>query len=259
MPVSVDTYEAGRSAWPGITLDRAVFERYVDERVPERDRGSVRAAELYLACACAGGDERAIAEFERRYLTEVPTFLARHNPSEHLLDDVRQQLRERLFVEGKIEQYTGRGTLASWLRVVTLRVTSNLRRQDRHHAELDTAIAGAGSDPELDLVRRRYGQEFQTALRDALAALGPEERTLLRLHYLDGLNIDRIAVIFQVSRATVGRRMLALRERLVADTERLLRERLGTTAGELESILRVIRSDLAMSLSVVLGGRCPNP
>jgi DNA-directed RNA polymerase specialized sigma24 family protein len=45
----------------------------------------------------------------------------------------------------------------------------------------------------------------------AIAALDAEERTLLRLHYLDGLNIERIAVVFNVSRATIGRRVIAVR------------------------------------------------
>ena len=171
---------------------------------------------------------------------------------------MRQLIRERLFVEGKITGYSGRGPLAAWLRVVTLRVASDLRSRERPHAEI-ADVPGTAIDPELGIIQRRYGGAFRTALRDALAGLDAEERSLLRLHYLDGLNIERIGVVFQVSRATIGRRMIAVRERIIEDTYRLLRERLKITPGELESLLRVVRSDLAISLSGVLAEAAPRP
>ncbi|HEX8794262.1 MAG TPA: sigma-70 family RNA polymerase sigma factor [Polyangiaceae bacterium] len=248
----VDLYEEGRRAWPDIALDPEAFHRHVAERVPAGEGASVRGGDLYIACACASGDERALAAFDRHYLAEVPAFLARSRPSERLVEDVRQLLRERLFVDGKIAQYSGRGTLQAWLRVVTLRVTANLRRQDRNHEELHDALPGTAMDPELGVIRRRYGRQFEAALREALASLDAEDRTLLRLFYMDGLNIDRIAVVFGVSRATIGRRMIAVRQRIVDEMHRRLREAIGATQEELASLLRVVRSDLAMSLSVVL-------
>ncbi|HTQ42858.1 MAG TPA: sigma-70 family RNA polymerase sigma factor [Polyangiaceae bacterium] len=251
-----DLYEEGRRAWPDIALDREVFDRHVAERAPEQDsRASLRGGDLYIACACGRGDDRALEAFDRRYLTEVPSFLAGRNPSQRLVDDVRQLLRERLFVEGKIHQYSGRGSLQAWLRVVTLRLTSNLRRQDRHHEELHDALPAMAMDPELQVIRGRYSREFQVALRAALDALDAEERTLLRLFYLDGLNIDRIGVVFGVSRATVGRRMISVRERILDEMHRLLRLKLGASQEELASLLRAVRSELAMSLSVVLQNR----
>lgn len=250
---ALDLYEEGRRAWPDIALDREAFERHLAERAPEKASGApVRGGDLYIACACARGDERALEAFDRHFLAEVPSFLAARNPSQRLIDDVRQLLRERLFVEGRIDQYSGRGSLQAWLRVVTLRLTSNLRRQDRHHEELHEAIPAAAIDPELQVIRGRYGREFQAALRASLDSLDAEERTLLRLFYIDGLNIERIGVVFGVSRATVGRRMIAVRERIVDEMHRMLREKLGASQEELASLLRAVRSDLAMSLSVVL-------
>jgi RNA polymerase sigma-70 factor (ECF subfamily) len=248
-------FEDARRVWPDVALERDVFERYVEERAAGVERSTLRGAELYIACACARGDGRALAEFDKRYLSEVPAFLARTNATARFVDDVRQQLRERLFVEGKIKQYSGRGPLASWLRVVTVRVASNMRARDKRHVELDEAIPGAAMSPELGVMQRRYGDVFRSALRDALGGLSPEERSLLRLHYLEGLNIGSIAVVFHVSRATIGRRVLVLRQRILEDVKRLLRNRLNATSTELESLIRVVRSDLAMSLSVVLRDR----
>ncbi len=246
-------YEGARRAWPRIELERALFERHVEERTPPGgDATALHAPDLYLACACAQGDEQAIEEFERRYMREVGSFLARSNASPQFVDDVRQLLRERLFVDGRIERYSGRAPLGSWLRVVTLRVAADLRRAGKPNVELDEAVPAAAIDPELDVIRRRYGDEFRAALRGALAGLGREDRSVLRLFYIDGLNIERIGALLRLSRATIGRRMVALRARVLKDTHRLLAERLHATPKELESLLRCVRSDLAMSLSVLL-------
>ena len=245
-------YDEGRRAWPDIVVAPAAFTRWLADRATNGGPVALQIADLYIACACAAGDERALAAFERRYLSEVEGFLASVKPTPGLVDDVRQQLRDQLFVAGKIGQYSGRGSLRAWLRVVTLRLTSNLRRQERRHEALHEAIPDARIDPELAIIRKRHGRDFEEALGRAMASLEADDRTLLRLHYLDGLNIDRIAIVFGVSRATVGRRLIAVRERILEEAHRQLSERLGASRADLASLLRAIRSDLAMSLSVVL-------
>ena len=91
-----------------------------------------------------------------------------------------------------------------------------------------------------------------TALRDAFLVLPSSERALLRLHFLDGLNLERLGVVFQVSRATAGRMMLNARERLLQDTLALLSERLRLKPAELESLLGALRSKLDVSLQTLL-------
>jgi RNA polymerase sigma-70 factor (ECF subfamily) len=249
-------FEEGRHAWPLVALKRDAFETYVAARSGgEADPPSLEAGDIYLACACAQGDERALAEFDRHYLSQVPSFLAGTRASRHFADEVRQQVRERLFVDGRIAQYSGRGTLGSWLRVVTVRVATDLRRQERQERPvraLDDALVAGGLDPELGIIKLRYGESFRAALRTALLRLDAEDRSVLRLHYLDELNIERIAAVLRVSRATVGRRIVALRRRILRAAREVLRAELKVTAAELESLLRVVRSDLAVSLSQIL-------
>jgi RNA polymerase sigma-70 factor (ECF subfamily) len=252
----VAMFEAARRQWPKIVVEPNVFRAYVEERTPAAaDRPSLRAAELYLACACAHGDERALAVLDERYLLPASSVLGEASHTQRFVDDVRQRLRERLFVQGKIRQYSGRGALASWLRVVTLRVASNMRAPVGRHQEISDSLPGAAADPELALLQQRYGDAFRTALHDAIGALGSEERTILRLYYQEGLNIGAIARVLGVSRATIGRRMIAMREKLIADTYALLGARLNATAEELESLLRVVRSNLAVSVSGALADR----
>jgi RNA polymerase sigma-70 factor (ECF subfamily) len=72
-----------------------------DPRAPAgRDRGALHTADLYLACACAGGDAAGLAAFEARYIAEVPVFLAGVERGAAAVEEVSQLVRERLFVAG---------------------------------------------------------------------------------------------------------------------------------------------------------------
>jgi RNA polymerase sigma-70 factor (ECF subfamily) len=69
---------------------------------------------------------------------------------------------------------------------------------------------------------------------------------------VDGLNLERIGVALGLSRATVGRRMIAARERLLAETLRLLGDRIQATPSEVKSLLGVLRSKIEVSLGALL-------
>ena len=244
-------YEEGRREWPDLALERATFEHFAKERIDAADPQPPHF-DLFLACACSHGEPNALAVFERSYLSQLPMFLSGVTTNAQVVDEVRQVLRERLFVDGKIRQYNGRGKLKSWLRVVAVRAALDAREPDVTTDDEIDVLPAPTIDPELAVIRERYRAEFNQALRDALAALSPEQRSLLRLHYVDGLNIGKIATVFGVSRATIGRRVLELRESIFADVVDALHARLGATPEELDSLLRVVRSGLAISLSSIL-------
>ena len=254
----------GRRAWPEVTLDDDKLRAHAAARQPVDEQFG---ADLYLACACADGNERALAAFEARYLVDVPLFLAGVERAESVVEEVKQLVRERLFVAApgerpKILDYAGRGPLKSWLRVVTLRVAANRRRvRDEQHRPLgDEADATAtlpAVDPELAIIKTRYKGEFNGALREAFAELSSKERMLFRMHFVEGLNIDRIGVIYKVHRATVARWIAEARERLLARTMALLGERLALAPDDFASLLRVVRSSLHLSLHALLAEPSP--
>ena len=105
----------------------------------------------------------------------------------------------------------------------------------------------------LQELRARHAGEFERALRDAFAGLDERERNLLRLHFLDGLGIDGLAPVFGVHRATAARWLAAARTRLHDGVIALLQARLDVDARELESLARVVRSELEISLRSLLG------
>ncbi len=254
----------GRAAWKSAATDDATFVRYLAARTPGASPAHLdrlQAADLYLACACAAGDAASVAAFDRHYLAPLPQLLMRKGIARDVADEVVQSLRERLFVgtaggRAKIVDYDGRGSLAGWLRVAAIRAASNARRDEGHRATLaDDAGSPAAMtviDPELTLIKRRYGAAFQAALSDAFASLSGEERNVLRLYFMDGLNLDAIARVLGLSRATVGRRMISGRARVLEETLRLLGERLPASPTELQSLLGIVRSKLDVSLGALV-------
>ncbi len=246
-------YAKARAAWPGVELPRDAFDAWLSERAAAAP-GDAHSEELYLACACARGDSRAIQLFEQRYFRGVLRSVARFDVP---VEDIEAALRERLFVRTsqgspKISEYAGRGGLERWLRAVAVRIALSLARSQQRlgYATLLEDDFIAGDDPELAHIKERYRAEFKQAFAGALAALEPELQTYLRLYYLDGLNLAELAELFHVSVPTASRRISGARERVLEGTRRILQDRLAIDAQELESIMRLIQSRLSVAFQL---------
>ena len=266
----------GRNAWPQIAVEPRALAVFVARQLePDGDADEalegLRPADLWLACACACGDAAAIGAFDRAYMREVDIALARMRIPAPRASDVKQLVRQRLFVtdepltiggvtlHGKIREYAGRGDLRRWVRSVAVRTCLNELRKGKHEVltDDDQLIAQhtvGGDDPELAYMKRTYAAQFKAAFAEALAGLGPREQTLLRYHHVDGLNIDEIGAIYRVHRVTAFRWLEKAKEQLVARTLELLRAQLKLTSKELDSVLRLIRSQIHLSLVRQLGG-----
>jgi len=264
-----DMVLAAQARWPSLSLGADEFVRYVAERLEGAVLGElassvsgVRAEDLFLACACARGDRHAIAAFEATYFADVDGTLTRLRLRGTSVEDVKQTLRSKLFVgeEGsrlKIADYSGRGELRSWFRVVAVRQALSDARKTRREVGLDQemseAAPGTSSDPELVYLRTKYRAEFKDAFRGAIDALSSPERNLLRHHYIDKLSIDRIGAIYRIHRMTAARRLTAIREKLVESTRHRLAEHLKLDTAELASVLRLVQSDADVTLRRLLG------
>ncbi|HSR96999.1 MAG TPA: hypothetical protein VLM79_08125 [Kofleriaceae bacterium] len=71
-------------------------------------------------------------------------------------------------------------------------------------------------------------------------------------HALDRINIDQLARMHGVHRATAARWIQAAREAVVAGTHRELCKRLRLSRSEVASVIRLIHSELEVSLSRAL-------
>jgi RNA polymerase sigma-70 factor (ECF subfamily) len=252
-----DAFAAGRAAWPGVRLDKAAFAERVAILALDAESLTARASDVYLATACLARDKGAVLAFERSFLAPVPRLLSRVALSAHEEDELRQQLRIRLLVgpSPRLAEYRATGPLGGWVRVCALRLAldlklgSNARRGDSEALDA-LMVAGPGNEVLIDTEDHRAA--FQAALKNALTTLTAREKTLLRLHFLDGMNIDALGVVFRVHRATVARWLVAIRAQVLDHVRQTLSFDLGASPSEAQSLVRLLRSDVQLSIRRIL-------
>jgi RNA polymerase sigma-70 factor (ECF subfamily) len=251
---------AALAAWPGLSVTAEHFVAYAADRV--ENVNSVRAADLYLAACCAAGDARAIGFFDSRFIEEIDPALSRLNLRPGQTDEVKQILREQLLVGrppdgAKIAEYTGRGDLRSWVRVSAVRAALKLGRKGKREVLADDeAILEARStehDPELLHIKAVYRQAFKAAFQTALDSLSDKDRLLLRQHVVDGLSIDELGALHRVHRATAARWVAKVKETLLLRTREKFMGQVRVGRAECESIMRLVESQLDLSLKRRLG------
>jgi RNA polymerase sigma-70 factor (ECF subfamily) len=251
---------AARAAWPSLEQHTEDLLRFWAPRLRNATLGDLNLGDLYLACGCSRGDPEAIRLFDSHYIRKLGPALARAGAASDTIVEVEQRMRTLLLVaQGdrppQIATYQGRGNLHAWLRVAAtrevVRIEQRARRDAVQEETLFAEIAQAG-DPELAYMKELYRREVVAAFHEALFHLEPRSLNLLRHHFVDRLSIDEIATLYRVHRATAARWLERARDALVDDTRRRIRTHLEIEAAELESILRIVRSRLDLSVRRLL-------
>lgn len=256
-----------QQALPAFSLRPEAFVPYLRERLPAgRPREAALAAlhveDLLLSWACVAGDPQALALFDTRHLAPAAAALRRIDPSPDFAAEVLQRVRDKVLLAdparglpARLTGYSGRGTLSSWLRAAVLRTGLNLRRDQRYAAGAgapDSDVRALGADPELVHIKAQHRQLLKDSLAAALRGLSVRERTLLRMHLVEGVSIDKLAPIYGVHRATAARWVGQAREALLTATRQLVAQHAGLGRDELTSFFAVLESGLSLSLSRLL-------
>jgi RNA polymerase sigma-70 factor len=185
--------------------------------------------DLFLATACARGNESAWWEFDRRYRSLIER-LTRHLLStradaDEVIDHVYAELFGTRVVDGvrqsKFRTYTGRGTLQGWLRAVVSHAVIDFYRRRQDEVSLDK-LEETGEDwvvrhsrhsqPHRSeesmvahLARERYRAVTVAALDQALATLDDHEKLLLLYYHVEGLKLREIARIVEQPMSPIRR------------------------------------------------------
>ncbi len=260
-----DAHRRAQSAWPRISLSAEMFAQHLAARLGEGGHparlSELHVEDLFLACACGQRDPVALSSLARLIQHQVREAVKRMSGPPGLQEEVEQLLRERLLVgEGaaggrsapRILDYAGRGSLEKWLRAAAVRTALTAKRAARREVVADEdellELPAANQDPELRLIQAAYKKAFSAAFQAGLAALQPQQRNVLRLQLLDGLNIDQIGALYGTHRSTAARWLASAREELLLRT----REQLGTALRlgptELDSLMGQLHSQLDVSI-----------
>ena len=255
-----DLMQAARSAWPELSLPAEVFLPYLAQRLPAEQElleglQGIRASDLFLACACARGEEQAAVLFEVHYAPEMDTALGRLNIDQTLADEVKQVMRQRLLVDQApaITKYSGRGSLDGWVRVTVTRAAFKQLGKDKKEVPVEDDLLQAAhemaEDPELQHLKQLYRREFKDAFGQAMGELSPRQRNMLRHQFIDRLTIDQIGELYGVHRATAARWLDRARQAVVQGSRRAMMQHLRVHRGEYESIMRLIQSQVDLSIT----------
>jgi len=205
------------------------------------------------AVACLDGDAEALRLLDTELLPRISDTLRRRAGAEGA-DDALQLTRARLLVgpEPKLRLYAGRGPLLGFLRVVAANVLSNLKPAQQ--TESDDALAAVPDTADLEsrLLKADQQLRFREAFAQAVKALTPRQRALLRLNLLDGLSIDEIAPMYGAHRSSAARWLAEAREALAAHTRAQLGTLLGLQPDEAERLLTSMQASFDLSLSRAL-------
>lgn len=259
-----EVFTSASAPWPQLRLTPAVFLPFLARRLPvdlggPKDLSRLRLDDLYVLCAYAKGDPRAVVALERQYLEKVDFGLRRLGVPPTLIEDLRQVIHQRLLSSEQQDawhlRYSGRGSLVRWLYVVATRLAVDvLRRDGRLVAIEDAHLEGSvlGDDHETAYLKLHYRTAFKEAFQAAFATLSHRDRNVLRYNILERLNIEQIGAIYQVHRATVARWIAGARQQLLVKTRAHMLQRINAGSSTFESVMRLIESELDASVCRLL-------
>jgi RNA polymerase sigma-70 factor (ECF subfamily) len=255
-------WDEARAAWPALTVSiddwlAAVGGAVADATAPLDRIGELHAADLYLAQACVTGDPAALAAFDVTCRDVVHGSLRAMGLADDVIADVAQDVRAKLLVgpAPRIATYSGRASLRTWTRTVATRAAvSRLRKKQAVHVD-DEVLAGLPAiddGPDAQHFRAKYKDELKAAFEEAMSSLTAQQRNVLRHHFVDALTIDEIGALYGAHRTTAFRWLETARDVLAKRTQNGFQRRIKATPSEMRSIVRLLESNVELSLQRVL-------
>jgi RNA polymerase sigma-70 factor (ECF subfamily) len=263
---------------------RATVDRYVLRDEPQAHPAVVKefieklqADDLCLIVACEQGDQKAWNDLVERFSATVRSAARSASSNEEGADDLAQSIWAELFglrvrddgkPAGKLAYYSGRGSLAGWLRAVVAQLAVDQHRkqsrlvQTEEDADFDRIIQhgqehnswsghGESGNPEVEISKKLVGAEMQRALASAVRQLSADDRLLVKLYYFDGLRLREAGAVLGVHEATASRRLTRVHTEMREQVERILAEQ-GWTRPEIERAFSEVAIHLEADIEPLL-------
>lgn len=271
---------------------RATLEKYLWRDAPDAPTreaeaflDGLRADDLCLVVACERGDAVAWEDLVNRFGPTVRSAARAATGQEDAAEDVAQSIWAELHglrtradgrPAGKLGYYSGRGSLAGWLRAVVAQLAVDQHRKqarfvqteedaefDRlaQHSADDAALAPhtvSHANPEDELTTRRTARDVERALAQTLQELPPESRLLLKLYYFDDLRLRDIGAVLGFHEATASRKLARLQTEVRQRVEKILAAQHGWTASETARFLTEAAAHLNTNLELLLTAQRKN-
>jgi RNA polymerase sigma-70 factor, ECF subfamily len=239
----------------------------------------LQADDLCLIVACERSDESAWSDLVERFTPTVRSAARSASSNEDGAQDLAQSIWAELYglrvrpdgkPASKLAYYSGRGSLAGWLRAVVGQLAIDQHRkqsrtvQTEDDADFDRLTRGGDDGKELYLATstlnpeeaisdKLAGAEMQRALARSIKELSDEDRLLVKLYYFDGLRLREAGSVLGVHEATASRRLTRIHGELRERVESILID-LGWTKMETEGAFAQVALHLEADLEPLLAG-----
>jgi RNA polymerase sigma-70 factor (ECF subfamily) len=251
----------------GKTVEKSEIKEFVDD---------IRADDLCLIIACESGDERAWEDLVANFDSTVRSAARKISQNSEDAEDLASSIWAELYglrqdaagnKKSKLAYYSGRGSLAGWLRAVVSQLAIDQYRkqakfvqieEDREFENLANEASGDGNgvvshtdDPESLLNEKRTSDDVTEALQASIASLDAEDRLILKMYYFDDLKLKDIAATFGYHEATASRKLVRVQTEIRKGVERELRQRHGWTDTEVKRYLSETAAGLGINLETM--------
>lgn len=252
----------------GATAEKAAIKAFVDE---------MRADELCLIVACERGEEKAWEDLVAAYDATVKSAARKISANAEDAEDLASSIWAELYglrrdadgnKKSKLAYYSGRGSLAGWLRAVVSQLAvdefrkqskfvqieenrdfENLAEESSNHG--GSSVVSHAENPEEIFSEQQSEQDVSLALKNAVGSLDAEDRLVLKLYYFDELKLKDIAAAFGYHEATASRKVARLHAEIRRAVEKTLREQHGWSENEVKRHLADTASKLGMSVETL--------
>ena len=275
---------ARESLVPRIT---SAIEKYLLRNDPNTSKAEIskfidelQADDLCLIIACERGDENAWHDLVERFTPTVRSAARSASANEDAAEDLAQSIWAELYglrarkdgmPASKLAYYSGRGSLAGWLRAVVAQLAVDTYRKqsklvqteedtdldllarDAHVAEGHAVLAGIPT-PEESMSTRFAQTDMQQALNRAVQELAAEDRLLVKLYYFDNLRLREAGAVLGVHEATASRRLTRIQTDLRKRVAKILIDERGWTQAETEKSFAEVAQHLDTDLEGLLKG-----
>lgn len=271
-----------------VTRIRGAVEKYLLRDDPNASKTEVakfidelQADDLCLIIACERGDEKSWTELVERFKPTVRSAARSASSNEDAAEDLAQSIWAELYglrtrndgrPASKLAYYSGRGSLAGWLRAVVAQLAVDVFRkqsklvQTEEDADLDRlaqevqvaegqpAFAGM-QNPEESMSNRFVRGEMQQALNRSVQELSAEDRLLVKLYYFDNLRLREAGAVLGVHEATASRRLTRIQNDLRKRVSEILVGERGWTTAEAEASFSEVGQHLDTDVEALLNQR----
>lgn len=221
----------------------------------------LHAADLYLSIGCALHNPAAWSRFTTDYFDYIQSIASTLVDTTDEALEFADALVVDLFLpdrtgQSRIASYSGRSSLATWLRVLVCHRAINDRKKARPLQPIESLREQRDESVverlEATLRSHRYSAAVQDSLREACCRLSEPERLVLLLRYERSLKVGQIAEILQVHPSNVTRRLERACERLRLRILHVLDLKHQLKRGEIDECVRDLCENPSYSILSLL-------